>query len=174
MVRISPNSRLSFCQISPPSVERNIWPRLAQQNSSIGSAGLVATHHTVLLTGPGSRVSSQVWPWSRLRQSRPSAPGGPLPLVMNITPLSSARGITARLYCQGEGSSKASQLSPHPQGSVVSGYEGRTVRKTSSRSPRSLRTYAASPSCKRDRRPQLPRVLRERRVAFKLRGGRRY
>ena len=59
-------------------------------------------------------------------------------------------------------------------GSVVSGYAGHTVRKTSSRSPRSLRTYAVSPSCKRDRHPWLPRVLRERRVAFKLRGGRRY
>ena len=107
-----PNSRLSFVQVSPPSVDRNICPRLVQQNSSIGSAALVATHHTVLLIVPGSRASSQLWPWSRLRQSRPSAPGGPLPLVMNRTPPWSARGITARVYCQADGSSNGSQLSP--------------------------------------------------------------
>src|SRR5687767_2412606 len=110
MVRISPNSRFSFTQLSPPSVERNIWPSTVQQNSSMGSAALVATHHTVLLIGPGSRASSQLAPLSRLRQSRPSAPGGPLPLVMKTTPDLSARGITERVYCHGEGSSNGSQL----------------------------------------------------------------
>jgi hypothetical protein len=58
-------------------------------------------------------------------------------------------------------------ISSVSSGSVVSGCAAHAVRKTSSRLLGSLRTYAASLSCWRDRRLRLPRVLRERQAALR-------
>src|SRR5262249_27240344 len=78
--RTSPNPLSSRVKVSPPSALRKTWPRLVQTKTRRGSAGLTATHHTVLFILPGSTTSCHVRPASRLRSSLPLLPGGPLPL----------------------------------------------------------------------------------------------
>ena len=39
-MRSSPSSRRIFCQVSPPSVERKIWPKMVQKKIRSGSAGI--------------------------------------------------------------------------------------------------------------------------------------
>ena len=85
-MRNSPSSRFILVHVSPPSVDRNIWPMIVQQKISIGSAGLVPIHQMVELTGIGRPASSQVSPQSRLRRSRPVSPEGRSPTDRNITP----------------------------------------------------------------------------------------
>src|SRR6516164_655442 len=103
MARTSPNSRLSFSQLSPPSRLRKSCPKLVETKTTCGAAPCVATHHGVLFSSPGSLASCQVSPASTLRRSLPVEPGGPFPLVRKIA-LPSGRGTIARVYCQLESS----------------------------------------------------------------------
>src|SRR3546814_20350094 len=106
MARTSPNSRASFVQVEPPSVERKSWPRLLAQNSRFGSALLVATHQGVLLSVPGSPASRHVSARSVLRNRRPLSPGGPLPLVRYLVPSPSAAVTTEPVHCAGASSGR--------------------------------------------------------------------
>ena len=72
----------------------------------------MATHHTVLFKGPGSKTGSQESPPSMLRSSRPSFPGGPLPFVRKTIDGSSDRVTTDRVYCHGESRDENRQCSP--------------------------------------------------------------
>src|ERR1043165_9286810 len=110
--RVSVRRRGSAVQVSAPSVERKYWPSAVAAKMSCGSAGWVATHQAELCSSPGSFASSQCAQWSRLRISLPHDPGGPSPLHSSTKPLRSARGVTPRVYCDGESSGLSSHERP--------------------------------------------------------------
>src|SRR5262245_37573332 len=110
--RVSVRRRGRAVHVSPPSRERKYCPSAVAAKIRLGSAGLVATHHAELCSGPGRSASSQCAPWSRLRINLPHEPGGPSPLHSSTKPFRSAHGVTPRVYWAGDWSGLSSQVSP--------------------------------------------------------------
>ena len=69
----------------------------------MGSAALVATHQTVLLTGPGSRASSQLFPTISAAPEATVGAWRPIPIGDEDNALVVGAGMTARVYCQTAG-----------------------------------------------------------------------